>query len=49
VDEPRNKYYGGDVAAPAFKNILAQSFNYLSIPPTAGSMVAAVTDQGESL
>jgi len=49
VDEPRNKYYGGDVAAPAFKNILAQSFNYLSIPPAAGSMVAAVTDQGESL
>ena len=46
VDEPRNKYYGGDVAAPAFKSILAQSFNYLSIPPAAGSMVAAVTDQG---
>ena len=48
VDEPRNKYYGGDVAAPAFKSILAQSFNYLSIPPAAGSMVAAVTDKGET-
>jgi cell division protein FtsI (penicillin-binding protein 3) len=45
VDEPRNKYYGGDVAAPAFKSILTQSFNYLSIPPAAGSMVAALTDQ----
>ncbi len=49
VDEPQNKYYGGDVAAPAFKDILAQSFNYLSIPPATGSMVAAVTDQGEPL
>jgi cell division protein FtsI (penicillin-binding protein 3) len=48
VDEPRNKYYGGDVAAPAFKSILAQSFNYLSIPPAAGSMVAAVADKGET-
>ncbi len=43
VDEPRKQYYGGDVAAPAFKTILAQSFNYLSIPPAAGSMMAAVT------
>lgn len=49
VDEPRNKYYGGDVAAPAFKSILAQSFNYLSIPPADGNMVAAVTDKGEAL
>jgi len=49
VDEPRNKYYGGDVAAPAFKSILAQSFNYLSIPPADGNMVAAVTDKGAAL
>jgi cell division protein FtsI (penicillin-binding protein 3) len=49
VDEPRNKYYGGDVAAPAFKSILAQSFNYLSIPPADGNMVAAVTDKGDAL
>jgi cell division protein FtsI (penicillin-binding protein 3) len=48
VDEPRNKYYGGDVAAPAFKSILAQSFNYLSIPPAAGSMVAVVAGKGET-
>lgn len=49
VDEPRNKYYGGDVAAPAFKTILAQSFNYLSIPPAGGSMVASAAKQGETL
>ncbi|MCF8091889.1 MAG: penicillin-binding protein 2 [Desulfotignum sp.] len=40
VNEPRKQHYGGDVAAPAFKTILAHSFNYLSIPPTTGSMVA---------
>jgi cell division protein FtsI (penicillin-binding protein 3) len=49
VDEPRNKYYGGDVAAPAFKTILTQSFNYLSIPPVGGSMVASAAKQGETL
>jgi cell division protein FtsI (penicillin-binding protein 3) len=49
VDEPRNKYYGGDVAAPAFKTIFAQSFNYLSIPPAVGNMVASVSDQREAL
>ena len=33
IDEPRKQYYGGDVAAPAFKTIMAESFNYLNIPP----------------
>ena len=41
VDEPRKKYYGGDVAAPAFKTIMAQSCNYLSIPPVTTSLLAA--------
>jgi cell division protein FtsI (penicillin-binding protein 3) len=45
VDEPQKQYYGGDVAAPAFKTILAQSFHYLNIPPTTGSMVAVVSDK----
>lgn len=41
VDEPRNKYYGGDVAAPAFRSIMAESFNYLNIrPETGGSLLA---------
>ena len=44
VDEPRTKYYVGDVAAPAFKSIMAQSFNYLNIPPESHpSMVATLT------
>ena len=33
VDEPRKDHYGGVVAAPAFKNIMSESFNYLGIPP----------------
>lgn len=53
VDEPQKKHYGGDVAAPAFKHILAQSFHYLSIPPAMpGSMVAespAFVPEGENL
>lgn len=33
VDEPRKNHYGGVVAAPAFKNIMSESFRYLGIPP----------------
>jgi len=33
VDEPRKSHYGGTVAAPAFKTILRNTFNYLNIPP----------------
>ena len=47
VDEPRNKYYGGDVAAPAFKTIMAQSFNYLNIPPAEPRQMVATLTQGE--
>ncbi|MBU4133126.1 MAG: penicillin-binding protein 2 [Proteobacteria bacterium] len=44
IDEPQKQHYGGDVAAPAFKTILAKSFNYLNIAPErTKSMIAAVT------
>ncbi len=33
VDEPGKNHYGGVVAAPVFKNIMLESFNYLGIPP----------------
>jgi cell division protein FtsI (penicillin-binding protein 3) len=33
VDEPREKYYGGEVAAPAFKKIAQETLNYLGVPP----------------
>jgi len=33
VDEPKEKYYGGVVAAPVFKQIAQQTLNYLNVPP----------------
>ena len=33
IDEPRGKFYGGTVAAPAFKKIAQEILNYLGIPP----------------
>jgi cell division protein FtsI (penicillin-binding protein 3) len=47
VDEPKNKYYGGEVAGPVFKDIMTESFNYLNIPPQkAAQMIAAVSKEG---
>lgn len=34
LDEPRNGYYGGTVAAPAFKEIMENALPLLDIPPT---------------
>lgn len=49
VDEPQKQYYGGDVAAPAFKNIMAESFNYLNIAPgKTKDMVARVSGGGKN-
>ena len=33
MDEPKNGYYGGIVAAPCFKNIAERAANYLNIRP----------------
>lgn len=33
IDEPRPLYYGGLVAAPAFREILWRSLQYLNVPP----------------
>ena len=41
VDEPKQSHYGSVVAAPAFKNIMSRTFNYLNIPPET-DMVAAL-------
>ncbi len=46
VDEPQKDHYGGVVAAPAFKNIMSNSLNYLNIPPDPpGAMLAALTKE----
>jgi len=34
IDEPHKHHYGGLVAAPVFREIVHESFNYLTIPPT---------------
>lgn len=47
VDEPMNKYYSGEVAAPAFKTIMAESFNYLNIAPEKDRQVVAAVTKGE--
>jgi len=33
IDEPKENYYGGIVAAPVFKKIAQQTLNYLNVPP----------------
>jgi len=47
IDEPRKQYYGGDVAAPAFKTIMAESFNYLNIPPENNKHMVVLLSPGE--
>ncbi|MEZ4524825.1 MAG: penicillin-binding protein 2 [Desulfobacterales bacterium] len=37
VDEPKQQHYGGLVPAPAFKQIVQETFNYLNIPPQTGT------------
>ena len=37
VDRPRGVYFGGDVAAPAFREIARQVLWYLRVPPTQAS------------
>ncbi|MDA3898163.1 MAG: penicillin-binding protein 2 [Desulfobacteraceae bacterium] len=34
IDEPQKHHYGGVVAAPVFREIVHETFNYLNIPPS---------------
>lgn len=38
IDEPRPVYFGGDVAAPVFKNVMDQSLKYLNIEEMAAAV-----------
>lgn len=38
IDEPRPVYFGGDVAAPVFKNVMDQSLKYLNIEEKAAAV-----------
>jgi membrane peptidoglycan carboxypeptidase len=33
IDEPRGQYYGGEVAAPVFRNIAEKTLRYLAVSP----------------
>ncbi len=35
IDEPKGAYYGGDVAAPVFANIVSGALRVLAVPPDA--------------
>ena len=39
VDEPHPVYFGGDVSAPVFKNVVDESLKYLNIKDTRTGMV----------
>src|SRR5205085_9136545 len=38
IDEPKQGYYGGQTAAPIFKQIAERAANYLNIRPDDGEM-----------
>ena len=40
IDEPKNKYYGGIVAAPVFKEIVSKSLRYMNVIPSAITIAA---------
>jgi cell division protein FtsI (penicillin-binding protein 3) len=35
IDEPQGAYYGGDIAAPVFANIVSGALRVLAVPPDA--------------
>jgi cell division protein FtsI (penicillin-binding protein 3) len=49
VDEPKGKYYGGDVAAPAFSAIAAESLRLLGVPPESPDRAPVILEADLSL
>ena len=47
IDEPKKEYYGGIVAAPAFRRIAQETLNYLNVHPDSLGDHLAVTRQSE--
>lgn len=42
IDEPRGAYYGGEVAAPAFREIAEATLRYLGVPPSIPSRTIGI-------
>ncbi len=38
IDDPIGQFYGGDVAAPVFSQLMGQIFTYLGIPPSGATL-----------
>ncbi len=38
IDDPKGLFYGGDIAAPVFSQLMGQVFSYMGIPPTGASL-----------
>ena len=47
VREPKNAHYGGTVAAPAVRNILKGTLQYLQVPPSAPRTASAGSGGGQ--
>jgi cell division protein FtsI (penicillin-binding protein 3) len=47
IDEPRKQYYGGTVAAPAFRRIAQETLNYLNVHPDSLGDQLAVTGSAD--
>lgn len=45
IDDPDGIYYGGQIAAPVFKEIAGQLVRYLNIPPSMSTVLPAVPGQ----
>ena len=48
IDEPRKQYYGGTVAAPAFRRIAQETLNYLNVHPDRLDGQLAVTGSADN-
>jgi cell division protein FtsI (penicillin-binding protein 3) len=46
IDEPQGEYYGGTVAAPAFRRIAEETLNYLNVPPDGNRQLAVARRNG---
>lgn len=44
LDEPKNGYYGGDVAAPIFRQVAEEVAPYLHLPPDMPATTTAIAD-----
>lgn len=49
LDEPRANYYGGTVAAPVFREIVAESLAYMNIRPRQMTAAVKAKDTDETL